>query len=83
MWRTFECSKSSGLSIAWHADLLTTLVQCNTFMRLKPVVSIGLRDAHKSVNKWLNETFPTRVLVVFASGPAVVVLRKALQGLIG
>jgi hypothetical protein len=32
--------------------------------------------------KWLNETFPTRVLVVFASGLTVMVLRKALQGLI-
>jgi hypothetical protein len=33
--------------------------------------------------KWLNETFPTRVLVVFASGLAVVILWKALQGIIG
>jgi hypothetical protein len=32
--------------------------------------------------KWLNETFPTRVLVVFASALTVMVLRKALQGLI-
>jgi hypothetical protein len=33
--------------------------------------------------KWLNETFPTRVLVVFAGGLAVVVLWRALERLIG
>jgi len=33
--------------------------------------------------KWLNETFPTTVLVVFASGLAAVVLWKALEGLAG
>jgi hypothetical protein len=33
--------------------------------------------------KWLNETFPTRVLVVFASGLSVVVLWKAFERLIG
>jgi hypothetical protein len=33
--------------------------------------------------KWLNETFPTRVLVAFASGLAAVVLWKALEGQVG
>jgi hypothetical protein len=34
--------------------------------------------------KWLNETFPTRVLVAFAGGGlAAVVLSKALEGLVG
>jgi hypothetical protein len=33
--------------------------------------------------EWLNEICPTRVLLVFVGGLAVVVLWKALQGLIG
>jgi hypothetical protein len=33
--------------------------------------------------KWLNETFPTRVLMSFACGLAAVVLWKALEHLIG
>jgi MFS superfamily sulfate permease-like transporter len=33
--------------------------------------------------KWLNETFPTRVLVAFGGGLAVVVFWKALERLIG
>jgi hypothetical protein len=33
--------------MAWYASLLTALLQRNTLMRLKLVVSIGLREAHK------------------------------------
>jgi hypothetical protein len=33
--------------------------------------------------KWLNETFPTRVLVAFATGLAAVILWRVLAGLIG
>jgi MFS superfamily sulfate permease-like transporter len=32
--------------------------------------------------KWLNEAFPTRVIVAFAGGLAVVVLWRALERLI-
>ena len=33
--------------------------------------------------EWLNETFPTRVLVAFVGGLAVVVLWKAIEHLFG
>jgi MFS superfamily sulfate permease-like transporter len=33
--------------------------------------------------EWLNETFPTRVLLAFVGGLAVVVLWKAIEHLFG
>jgi hypothetical protein len=44
--------------MAWYASLLTALLQRNTFMRLKPVVSIGLREAHKCFHEVAQRDVP-------------------------
>ncbi len=49
---------------------------------IKPPCALELMNWQRLV-KWLNETFPIRVLVAFASVLAAVVLWKALEGLVG
>jgi hypothetical protein len=66
-------------SMAWKWGLLRR----NIFIRPKPGVSIRLKERTNTSMKWLNETFPTRVLLAFTGGLAVVVMWKALEHLIG
>jgi hypothetical protein len=53
------------------------------FYRRMILVTSVPRQRRNASMKWLNETFPTRVLVVFASGLSVVVLWKAFERVIG
>jgi hypothetical protein len=46
-------------------------------------LAVSASAVKERLSEWLNETFPTRVLVAFASGLAAVVLWKALEGLVG
>jgi hypothetical protein len=58
------------------AELLTCLFLARVvgwWLKCFPYL-IGIEKPTSTSRKWLNETFPTRVLVVFACGVAVVVL---------
>ena len=67
-------SQSDGLAKFDTGGLLEYRILC---------VRRASADHRRAYSNCLNETFPTRVLVAFASGLAAVVLWKALEGLVG